>query len=769
MFAMRRGLSVLSLLFGFFLVVNLPTTISGQEANPQGTQPQPQTIPGPANGRLYALVGGQVCGYNINSSTGALSPIGCYTSVRPAAVSSAERLTVDPFNRFVYVGSYQGGNSVVGFTINPSTGVLTEIPGSPFATTNDPRGLTIDPTGSYIFFADSTSPSVEVMQITPVTGVLTNDATKPAGATGFYGVAASPSGNYVYFSANGYGASFGSGPIAGFSIGSGGALTTLAGSPYAAGTNLATVVIDPTGTYLYAGDSELGAGGRIFGYTITPGTGVLVPISGSPWNISYPAQSLSMDPTGRFLYACVSYGNPYIVAYTINPFTGALTAISGSPFNVSQPEFAIVADPTGQYLYGAGWTYYSDIFEFNLNTTTGALTVPGTGYAAATSFGMAVESIPGMTYTTVTPTTNAITTAQSLNVLVTLSGGIGNATPTGSVTLSGGGYNSGSIALTSGRATITIPAGALAAGTDTLTAVYTPDGNSPNYNTSTGTTTVTVTGAAPVAKFNASSLNFSTIVGTSSAAQTIQLSNTGGTTMNISSIALTGTGASAFALSPANTCGSSLTAGNSCSIYVTFSPTTSGTFSAAVSVTDNASGSPQSVSLSGAAISFTLSASPTTQTLTAGIWVGYTITVSAQNGAFTNAVALSVSGAPTNINAAMLPNSVTPGSTSATSTLTCVVPVLISSAQKPGGISRLGLPVLAFIGICVIPAKLRRRWLTMVLLACVSLGAMTAMCSCNAVIGTEKFEKYQPGNYTLTVTGTSGSITQTTTVQLVLQ
>jgi 6-phosphogluconolactonase (cycloisomerase 2 family) len=769
MFAMRRGFPVLSLLFGIFLGVILPTTTSGQGANPQGTQPQPQTIPGPANGRLYALVGGQVCGYNINSSSGALSPIGCWTSVSPGAVSSAERLTVDPFNRFVYVGSYQGGNTVVGFTINPSTGVLTEIPGSPFATTNDPRGLTVDPTGNYLFLADSMSPSVEVMQITPVTGALTNDATKPAGATGFYEVAASPSGNYVYFSANGFGASFGSGPIAGFSIGSGGALTTLAGSPYAAGTNLSTVVIDPTGTYLYAGDSELGAGGRIFGYTITPSTGVLVPINGSPWNISYPAQSMSMDPTGRFLYSSTSYGNPYIVAYAINPFTGALTAISGSPFNVSEPEFSIAADPTGQYVYGAGWTYYSDIFEFNLNTTTGALTVPGTGYAAATSYGMAVESIPGMTYTTVTPTTNAITTAQSLNVLVTLSAGIGNATPTGSVVLSGGGYNSGSIALTSGRATITIPAGSLATGNDTLTATYTPDGNSPNYNTSTGTASVTVTPGAPVASFNYSSLKFSTIVGTSSTSQTIQLTNSGGSTMNINSIALTGTGASAFALSPTNTCGSSLTAGNSCSIYVTFSPTTPGTFSAAVSVTDNAGGSPQSVSLSGAAISFTLSASPATQTLTAGNYVAYTITVSAQNGTFPNAVALTVSGVPTNINGALLPASVTPGATSATSTLTCVVPFTASSTQKPGGISRLGLPVLALIGICVIPRKLRRRWLTMVLLACISLGVMTTMCSCNGVLQTLHFKTYQAGSSTLTVTGTSGSITQTTTVQLVLQ
>jgi chitinase len=63
----------------------------------------------------------------------------------------------------------------------------------------------------------------------------------------------------------------------------------------------------------------------------------------------------------------------------------------------------------------------------------------------------------------------------------------------GSIVLTSGSYASSPTTLSSGSATITIPAGSLAAGTDTLRATYTPDStNSPTYNSSTGTVSVTV-------------------------------------------------------------------------------------------------------------------------------------------------------------------------------------------------------------------------------------------------------------------------------------
>ncbi|MGA8743906.1 MAG: hypothetical protein WB561_22120 [Terracidiphilus sp.] len=91
----------------------------------------------------------------------------------------------------------------------------------------------------------------------------------------------------------------------------------------------------------------------------------------------------------------------------------------------------------------------------------------------------------------VTPASFAITTAQSLSVSVSVSGGTGNPVPTGSVTLSSGSYSSAATALASGAATVNMPAGSLAVGSDTLTASYTPDSASSSvYNTANGTSSV---------------------------------------------------------------------------------------------------------------------------------------------------------------------------------------------------------------------------------------------------------------------------------------
>ena len=86
-------------------------------------------------------------------------------------------------------------------------------------------------------------------------------------------------------------------------------------------------------------------------------------------------------------------------------------------------------------------------------------------------------------------------------------------------------------------------------------------------------------------------------VGATSAAQTVTLSNTGNEALSITGVALTGANPGDFAQS--NNCGASITAGGNCTISVTFTPAASGSFTAAVSVADNANGSPQTVTLSG--------------------------------------------------------------------------------------------------------------------------------------------------------------------------
>jgi hypothetical protein len=109
--------------------------------------------------------------------------------------------------------------------------------------------------------------------------------------------------------------------------------------------------------------------------------------------------------------------------------------------------------------------------------------------------------------------------------------------------------------------------------------------------------------ATRVASLSVSSLTFTNqMVGLTSPAQSITLTNTGNSTLTVSGLAFTGTNASEFA--ETDDCGSSVAAGASCTINVTFAPTTTGTRAGTLSVTDNATSpaSPQTAALTGTAI-----------------------------------------------------------------------------------------------------------------------------------------------------------------------
>ena len=273
---------------------------------------------------------------------------------------------------------------------------------------------------------------------------------------------------------------------------------------------------------------------------------------------------------------------------------------------------------------------------------------------------------------------------------------------------------------------------------------------------------------APIASLTPATLTFTAVSGTTTASQTATLLNTGNATLNISNITIAGSNPTDFAIATgANACGTTLAADASCSIYVTFTPASTASFSASLQVADNASGSPQSTTLNGTGTpppSFTISSNSGAQTIQPGGTATYTITVTPQNGAFTNAVALSTTGLPTGAAGIFTPPSVTPGSTSATSMLSIQTGIIMASARHNSAWP-LAAPALAIIGLLFLPGNRRRRWITLALLLFASLGAFTALTACGG-----GFALTQPAQtYTITVTGTSGSDVQSTTVQLTVQ
>jgi DNA-binding beta-propeller fold protein YncE len=139
--------------------------------------------------------------------------------------------------KFLYVGmagTANANNVITGFAVDSTTGVLTQIAGSPFTAGNDPGHIASDPAGKFLFSANSQDNSVSAFTIDGSSGGLTAVAGSPFSAGGGpVSVAVDTSGSFVYVGMQ-------PSPIAGtqglsaFRInGTSGALTVLAGSPFA--------------------------------------------------------------------------------------------------------------------------------------------------------------------------------------------------------------------------------------------------------------------------------------------------------------------------------------------------------------------------------------------------------------------------------------------------------------------------------------------------------------------------------------------------------
>jgi len=195
------------------------------------------------------------------------------------------------------------------------------------------------------------------------------------------------------------------------------------------------------------------------------------------------------------------------------------------------------------------------------------------------------------------------------------------------------------------------------------------------------TVSLSGTGIAPAAvSLSTSSLSFgSQMAETTSAAQAVRLTNTGGASLSISSIS------TSQPFAQTNNCPASLAGGASCTISVTFTPQAGGTVNGVVTITDSAAGSPHTVSLNGNGLDFTVSAAPSSITISSGAKANYTVTVSEVGGSFNHNVSLSCSGLPAQSSCSFSPSGLTLGSGSVNSALTIKTTHSNGSSGTPPG------------------------------------------------------------------------------------
>ena len=273
-----------------------------------------------------------ISAYRIDGSTGALSSVG--TTV--ATGSSPKSVAVDPTGKFVYAVN---SGSVSAYSVG-ATGALTSV-GSVSAGIS-PNSIAIHPNGKFAYVTN-VGGSVSAYNIS-ASGALTANSSAVAAGSGAQAVAVDPSGRFAYV------ANASAHTVSAYTISASGGLTGI--GSVAAGTGTTAITVDPSGKFVYAANYT---SNDISAYRINAATGALTLIdcgAGSGCNPlnnfmflagTNPA-SITVDPSGLSVYAANDGGG--ISAYLMDSVSGMLTAIVGSPFPAGTKPAAVAAATT---------------------------------------------------------------------------------------------------------------------------------------------------------------------------------------------------------------------------------------------------------------------------------------------------------------------------------------------------------------------------------------------------------------------------------------
>src|ERR1035441_112170 len=263
------------------------------------------------------------------------------SNLRPAGYvfsgsgSNPRAVVVTPSQSFLYVA--EGSVGIGAYAINTMNGNLTPIPGSPFLTGTE-FSIVMHPSGKFLVAV--TGSGLVVYAINPNTGALTSVQTVSGGSP--ISAAIDPKGLFL-FAAN-----VNSNSVSAFTINqSSGIITPVTGSPFPSGRNPQSVVIEHQGKFLYVPN---GNDASVSAYAINSTTGALTQIAGSPFAAgSVPVAAVSKK---SFLYVGNS-ADKTVSQYAIDPMTGALSQIAAPfPTGMSGP-LGLAISPDEPLLYVA--------------------------------------------------------------------------------------------------------------------------------------------------------------------------------------------------------------------------------------------------------------------------------------------------------------------------------------------------------------------------------------------------------------------------------
>ena len=238
---------------------------------------------------------------------------------------------------YVYVNNQAAANTVSAYSVS-SSGGLTQLSGSPFSTGGVGSNvvcyglnrITLSPANNLLFVTNTGDRTITSFQINPATGALTTVAGSPF-ATGLtldncqgISLAATPDGKFLMASSNGQ--------IQTFSIAPTGALALLGTTANCCSPN-ASMVISPNGQFLAVSNET-----SVSMFAINAVSGALTPVLGSPFpkTGSGTLSGLDFSCAADRLYGGEATGSPALLdAWTVNTTSGVLTPVPGTPFQSS--------------------------------------------------------------------------------------------------------------------------------------------------------------------------------------------------------------------------------------------------------------------------------------------------------------------------------------------------------------------------------------------------------------------------------------------------
>jgi 6-phosphogluconolactonase (cycloisomerase 2 family) len=290
----------------------------------------------------------------------------------------ANSIAISQAAHFVYVIN-ELSDSISAYTMNPASGDLTPVAGSPFSTPHMPHRLAINPSGTnaYLVTDDSSTARLVTFSIDRTSGALTAKDNQPLPSPSFSVPTIEPSGRILLL------ASARSGDIRVYRLTPGSGIPSLAGSLHA-GNSPWSSTVDSVGKFVFlAGNSN-----SVVGYAVDAQRGSLTPVPGSPFTVRAMTQVAGHGPisqiavlhsSGNFLYVSDPVRGT-ISAFSVDRGNGSIHPVAGSPFSTQGIlPFEAALEVHGKFLYMGDW-HRGLIAAFSIGTSGELAPVPGSPF-----------------------------------------------------------------------------------------------------------------------------------------------------------------------------------------------------------------------------------------------------------------------------------------------------------------------------------------------------------------------------------------------------